>query len=100
RYPAGKFADPIDGRFDMLAAVTALVMLRLEDEGETGREPSVLLAELFINDIAATARHIGIAAYVVGNHVGKLTGPRGGRLMAFRAARTDEGDFEGAVSRN
>ena len=99
-YRDGHVADTIDGRFDMLAAVTALVMLRLEDEGESGREPSVLLAELFIDDMDATLRQIGIGDYVVGKHVGKLMGALGGRLTAFRAVRAGEEAFEGAVSRN
>lgn len=99
-YREGHVADSMDGRFDMLAAVTALVMLRLEDEGEAGRAPSVLLAELFIDDMDATLRQIGIGDYVVGKHVGKMMGALGGRLAAFRAARTGDGAFEAAVSRN
>jgi cytochrome b pre-mRNA-processing protein 3 len=99
-YRDGQVADTIDGRFDMLAAVTALVMLRLEDEGVAGRAPSVLLAELFIDDMDATLRQIGIGDYVVGKHVGKLMGALGGRLAAFRACRAGESDFEDAVSRN
>ena len=99
-YREGQVADSMDGRFDMLAAVIALVMLRLEAEGETGRTPSVLLAELFIDDMDATLRQIGIGDYVVGKHVGKLMGALGGRLTAFRAARAGEGGFEAAVRRN
>lgn len=99
-YRDGQVADSMDGRFDMLAAVTALVLLRLEAEGEGGRPPSVLLAELFIDDMDATLRQIGIGDYVVGKHVGKMMGALGGRLTAFRAARAGEGDFTAAVSRN
>jgi cytochrome b pre-mRNA-processing protein 3 len=99
-YREGQVADSIDGRFDMLAAVIALVMLRLEAEGEAGRAPSVLLAELFIDDMDATLRQIGIGDYVVGKHVGKLMGALGGRLTAFRAARAGDGEFEAAVRRN
>ena len=84
----------------MLAAVIALVMLRLEAEGEAGRTPSVLLAELFIDDMDATLRQIGIGDYVVGKHVGKLMGALGGRLTAFRAVRAGEIEFEAAVRRN
>ena len=87
--------DTMDGRFDMIAAVLALVLLRLEAEGEAGRGPSVLLTEIFIDDMDGTLRQIGIGDYVVGKHVGRMMGALGGRLAAFR-----EGPFEAAVRRN
>jgi len=86
-YREGGVPDTIDGRFDMVAAVTALVLLRFEDEGEAGRIPAVLLTETFIDDMDATLRQIGIGDYVVGKHVGRMTGALGGRLAAFRDAR-------------
>ena len=98
-YRDGQVADTMDGRFDMLAAVTAMVMLRLEDEGESGRSPSVLLAELFIDDMDATLRQIGIGDHVVGKHVGRMMAALGGRLAAFRDAR-DSQSFAAAVRRN
>ena len=41
-YREGQVPDTIDGRFDMVAAVTALVLLRLEAEGEAGRVPAAV----------------------------------------------------------
>ena len=79
--------DTIDGRFDMIAAILALVLLRLEAEGEAGRDPSVLLTEIFIDDMDGTLRQIGIGDYVVGKHVGRMMSALGGRLAAFRDAR-------------
>ena len=87
--------DTMDGRFDMIAAVLALVLLRLEAEGEAGRGPSVLLTEIFIDDMDGTLRQIGIGDHVVGKHVGRMMSALGGRLTAFR-----EGPFEAAVRRN
>ena len=98
-YGESRVPDSIDGRFDLVAAITALVLLRLEDEGETARESSVLLTELFIADMDASLREIGIGDYVVGKHVGRLMGALGGRLGAFREARSS-GDFAPAVHRN
>jgi cytochrome b pre-mRNA-processing protein 3 len=98
-YHAG-VPDTIDGRFDMVAAVMALVLLRIEAEGEAGRAPSVLLTELFIDDMDGTLRQIGIGDHVVGKHVGKMMGALGGRLSAFRAAREESGAFADAVRRN
>ena len=98
-YRDGEVPDTIDGRFDMIAAITALVMLRLEAEGDAGRAPSVLLAEIFIDDMDATLRQIGIGDYVVGKHVGRMVSALGGRLAAFRDARRS-GSLEAPVRRN
>jgi cytochrome b pre-mRNA-processing protein 3 len=83
-YREGQVPDTIDGRFDMVAALTALVLLRLEALGEAGRVPSVLLTETFIDDMDATLRQVGIGDYVVGKHVGRMMSALGGRLAAFR----------------
>src|SRR5436309_9588542 len=98
-YREGGVPDTLDGRFDMIAAVTALVLIRLEAEGEAGREPAVLLTEAFIDDMDATMRQLGIGDYVVGKHVGRMVGALGGRLAAFRTAR-DSGSLTEAVRRN
>jgi cytochrome b pre-mRNA-processing protein 3 len=97
-YRDGKVPDTIDGRFDMIAAILALVLLRFEGEGAAGRDPSVLLTELFIDDMDGTLRQIGIGDYVVGKHVGRMMSALGGRLAAFRAGR--EQGFREAVERN
>ena len=99
-YRDGQVPDSVDGRFDMVAAVTALVLLRLEAEGEKAREASALLTELFVADMDASLREIGIGDYVVGKHVGRLMGALGGRLAAFRAARDGDGAFRAAVRLN
>ena len=98
-YREGKVPDTIDGRFDLIAAVTALVLLRLEAAGEEGRAPAVLLTELFIDDMDASLRQIGIGDYVVGKHVGRMMGALGGRLAAFRGAN-EGNEVAEAVRRN
>jgi cytochrome b pre-mRNA-processing protein 3 len=98
-YREGRVPDTLDGRFDMIAAILALVLLRLETEGEAGRGPSVLLTEIFIDDMDGTLRQIGIGDYVVGKHVGRMMSALGGRLAAFRAGR-ERGSFREAVARN
>jgi cytochrome b pre-mRNA-processing protein 3 len=97
-YREGGVPDTLDGRFDMVAAITALVLLRLESLGEAGKRPSVLLTETFIDDMDASLRQIGIGDYVVGKHVGRMMSALGGRLTAFRAA--GGGEFAEAVRRN
>ena len=97
-YRAGKVPDTIDGRFDMIAAILALMLLRFEAEGDAARDPSVLLTEIFIDDMDGTLRQIGIGDYVVGKHVGRMMSALGGRLAAFREGR--EPGFREAVTRN
>jgi cytochrome b pre-mRNA-processing protein 3 len=80
----------------MVAAVTALVLLRLEAEGEKAERDSMLLTELFIDDMDSSLREIGIGDFVVGKHVGKLVSALGGRLGAFREA----GALDEPVRRN
>jgi cytochrome b pre-mRNA-processing protein 3 len=85
-YRDGGVPDTVEGRFAMVAAVTALLLLRLEAEGETGKREPVLLTEIFIDDMDSSLREMGIGDFVVGKHVGKLLSALGGRLGAFRHA--------------
>ena len=94
-YREGGVPDTLDGRFDMVAAVAALVLIRLETLGEAGPRAAVLVTELFVEDMDSTMRQIGIGDYVVGKHVGRMVSALGGRLAAFRA-----GDFTAAARRN
>ena len=76
--------DTMDGRFDMVALVLSLVLLRFEREGEVGQQPSVLLTEVFIDDMDGTMREVGFGDLVVGKRVGGIMGMLGGRLGAYR----------------
>lgn len=98
-YLRGGVPDTVDGRFDMIAAVLALVLLRLEAEGEACRDATVLLAEKFIDDMNGNLRQIGIGDLVVGKHVTRMMGALGGRLGAFRESAAD-GDLRTPVRRN
>jgi len=95
-YREGGVPDTLEGRFAMVAAVTALILLRLEAEGDEARRESVLLTETFIADMDSSLRQIGIGDFVVGKHVGKLVGALGGRVGAFRGAEA----FDEPVRRN
>lgn len=99
-YREGGVPDTIDGRFDVLSAVLALVLIRLEDEGDAARKPAVLLTETFVDDMDGTLRQIGIGDVVVGKRIGKMMGALGGRAGAFRRGLAGEEDFDAAVRRN
>lgn len=98
-YMAGGVPDTLDGRFDMVAAVLSLVLLRLEDEGESGRAPSAWLTEVFVADMDGQLRERGIGDIVVGKHIGRMMGALGGRLGALRDAFND-GDLDAVIDRN
>jgi cytochrome b pre-mRNA-processing protein 3 len=98
-YLKGGVPDTVDGRFDMIAALLALVLLRLEADGDACRDATVRLAETFIDDMNGNLRQIGIGDLVVGKHVTRMMGALGGRLGAFRDAAAD-GDLVAPVRRN
>lgn len=97
-YLAGAVPDTVDGRFDMIATILALVMLRLEAE-PAGGEPAARLAERFVDDMDGQLREFGIGDIVVGKHIGRMMGMLGGRLGAYRDGLA-AGDIDGAMIRN
>jgi cytochrome b pre-mRNA-processing protein 3 len=99
-YREGQVPDTVDGRFNMVAAVTAILLVRMEEmEGDEAKRASVLLTETFIDDMDESLRQIGIGDYVVGKHIGRMMGALGGRLAAFRQAAEDR-DYLTPVRRN
>jgi len=85
-YREGAVPDTIDGRFEVLALVLSLVLHRLEALGPEGIAASARLTEVFVDDMDAQLRQIGIGDIVVGKHVGRMMGAMGGRLGAYRGA--------------
>ena len=77
-------ADSVEGRFDMITLVLAVVLLRIEREGDGAS--SVALTELFIEDMDSQLRQSGVGDLMVGKHVGKLMATLGGRIGALREA--------------
>lgn len=82
-YREGQVPDTVDGRFDMVATVLSLVLLRLEGD-PAGVAQSTALAEVFIDDMDSQLREFGIGDIVVGKHMGRMMGMLGGRLGAYR----------------
>ncbi len=100
-YREGRVPDTLNGRFDMIAAVLALVLIRLEREDKPeARSATTLLTELFIEDMDGSLRQVGIGDLVVGKHMGRVMSAFGGRLGAFRPAVADPAAMEAAVDRN
>lgn len=100
-YVEGAVPDTVDGRFDMIASVLAMVMLRLEAEPTPAAgAASARLVECFVEDMDGQLRQFGVGDVVVGKRVGKIMGLVGGRLGAYRDGLTGAASFEDALLRN
>lgn len=104
-YVEGAVPDTLDGRFDMVALVLSLLLLRLEEvTGGNVRHPaaqlSADLADRFIADMEANLREDGISDQAVPRHLGQMMAALGGRLGAYRAARGDAEAMAVALQRN
>lgn len=98
-YLAGAVPDTVDGRFDVVALVLALVLLRLEGAASQ-RQFSADLTERFIADMDGSLRELGIGDPTVGKQVGNMVSALGGRLGAYRAALAGSEDLGAALARN
>lgn len=98
-YEKGLVPDTVDGRFDMIAAILSLVLIRLEGDQENAQQ-SAWLMEHFVTDMDGQLRQIGVGDMVVGKHIKKIMGALGGRLGAYREGLAEEGDLESAIIRN
>lgn len=97
-YVEGKVPDTIDGRFAVLATVTALVLVRLEHGGERGDVASVALTERFIETMEAEHRELGLGDPTLGKTVRKLVGSLSRRTDLWRSAAAGEIDWAAATA--
>lgn len=97
-YAEGHVPDTLDGRFDMISLVMALVLHRIDAEPDQGLA-GVQLTELFVNDMDGQMRQIGFGDMVVGKQVGRMMSALGGRLGAYRAADGSD-ELRAALVRN
>lgn len=98
-YEEAQVPDSIDGRFDIIAAIFSLVLIRLEKDEERGQDIA-WLTEIFISDMDGQLRQIGIGDMVVSKHVGRMMGALGGRVGAYREALENGADLKDAIVRN
>lgn len=84
-YREGGVVDSVDGRVDMIMAVLALVMLRME--GSPALSPKTArITEVFVDDMDRQLREKGVGDLMVGKNISKLVSALGGRMGAFRKA--------------
>ena len=93
-------ADTLEGRFDMVSAVLALVLIRMEQSPALAARTGPL-TEIFVEEMDGQLRQTGVGDLMVGKQIGRLMATLGGRTGAYRAALALESDaLEQAVHRN
>jgi len=96
-YVEGGIPDSLDGRFAVLAAVTALALVRLERDGEAGNRASVALTERFIAVMESEHRELGLGDPSLGKTVRKLVGMLARRTDLLRSAASGGTDWSSAA---
>jgi len=96
-YVEGQVPDTLDGRFAVLATLTALALVRLEADGEPGDAVSVALTERFIEAMEAEHRELGIGDPTLGKTMRKLVGSLARRVELWRSAVSGETEWEAAT---
>ena len=96
-YVEGKVPDTLDGRFAVLASVTALVLVRLESEGEDGNALSVALTERFVEVMEAEHRELGLGDPTLGKTVRRLVGSLARRNELWRRAAAGEAEWKSSA---
>jgi cytochrome b pre-mRNA-processing protein 3 len=89
-YVEGEVPDTLDGRFAVLATITALANVRLEREGAEGERLSVALAERFIQVMESEHRELGLGDPGLGRTVRKLVAMLAKRTGLWREVAAGE----------
>ena len=100
RYIEGQVPDTLDGRFAVLATVTALTLARFEQLGEAGNAASVALTERFITVMESEHRELGLGDPALGKKVRKLLGSLANRVELWRGAVAGQAGWVEATHRS
>jgi cytochrome b pre-mRNA-processing protein 3 len=96
-YVEGTMPDTIDARFAVLATVTALAIVRIEQDAEDGNQTSVALTERFIEVMETEHREIGLGDPTLGRQVRRLVGSLSRRVDLWRAVVGGEREWNEAA---
>jgi cytochrome b pre-mRNA-processing protein 3 len=99
-YLGGGVEDSMSGRFEMISAVFAVVLARMESLGEKARAPMALITECFIEDMDGQLRQSGVGDVGLSKQMGTVMAALGGRLGAYRDGLADAGALDDALIRN
>jgi cytochrome b pre-mRNA-processing protein 3 len=97
---AGEVPDTVNGRFALLATVVALMTVRLEREGDAGREATVALTERLVETLDAEIREMGLGDPTLGKQVRKLVGAVAGRVERWLAVLASDAPWTDEVRRS
>lgn len=93
--------DTVDGRFDMIALMTYLILRRLKAEGEKARRLNQKLFDLMFADMDRNLREMGVGDLSVGRKVKELATLFYGRVSAYETGLAGDGDaLDEALRRN
>jgi cytochrome b pre-mRNA-processing protein 3 len=81
--------DTANGRLEMIVLHVALVVARLQAEGEAGKELARAMLEAFVADVDDACRRLGIGDMGVPRHVKKATAAVIERGNAYRMAMAE-----------
>jgi len=96
-YREGAVPDSLDGRFAALSTILALILVRLEREGDAGNPASVALTERFIEVMESEHRELGLGDPTLGRTVRKLVGSLARRTQIWRSTVSAPNSWEDAV---
>ena len=99
-YVGGEVPDTIDGRFAVLATLTAMALVRLESAGDDGNAASVALTERFIEVMESEHRELGLGDPTLGKRVRKLVGSLSRRVALWRETTDGEREWPEAVQQS
>ena len=96
----GEVPDTVNGRFAVLATIIALLTVKLEREGEAGKEASVALTERLVESLDAEIREMGVGDPTLGKQVRKLVGSVGGRVERWKELVNEADPWTAEVERS
>jgi len=104
-YKTWKVADTLDGRFDLIILHMALVINRLETDGEDKKIALLIrfLQEVLFDNMDMSLREMGVGDMSVGKKVKVMAEACYGRIAAYKKAIRSEdikGNLAVALSRN
>ncbi len=82
-----RIPDTFDGRFEMMTVHLYILNDRLRKEGKEGQALSQEIFDLFIADMEASLRELGVGDQVVPKRLAKMTRVVHGRAAAYDLAR-------------
>jgi cytochrome b pre-mRNA-processing protein 3 len=97
---AGEVPDTVNGRFAVLATIIALVIVRLERDGEDGARASAALTERLVETLDAEIREMGVGDPTLGKQVRKLVGSVAGRVERWKELVTGADAWTAEVQRS